>query len=117
MGVEFDTEQVPRLALVPVGSRPDRGQAGHVRIGYGGRGLDPDPGLVRKRANLPDDREAGIARRPVDGRGIQEVVKTFLVLEVTSHLDDRGRVHDDAEIAAKIRALLQRLLEALAEAL
>ena len=88
-----------------------------MRLGHGGRGLDPDPGLVLKGANLPDDAEARVARRPVDRRGIEEVVEALLILEVAGHRDQRGRIDHDAQVAAKIGTLLQRLLEALPEAL
>src|SRR5256886_10809211 len=46
MAVEGDAEQVPGLAFVPVGRRPDIRQGRHVRLGHRGRRLDADPGLV-----------------------------------------------------------------------
>src|SRR2546421_2719392 len=63
MPVELDAEQIPGLALVPVGSRPHLRQAGRVRVRHGGGRLDSDSGLVLERAHLPDHGKARVARR------------------------------------------------------
>src|SRR5437660_5933532 len=105
--VEGDAEEVPGLAFVPVGGRPDRRQARHMGVGHARGDLDPDPGLVGQRANLPDDREAGVASRPVDRRRIEKVVESLLGLEIASHLDQRTGLEHDAEVAAEVGALLQ----------
>src|SRR5712691_10791492 len=69
--IELDAEQVPGLPLVPIGGGPDWGKARDVRIGHGRGCLDPDPGLVGQRAYLPDDGEAWVASRPIDGGRIE----------------------------------------------
>src|SRR5947209_16754727 len=107
MTVELDPEQVPGFTLVPVCRGPDGRQAGRVRIGHRRRRLDADTGFLGQRANLPDDGKAGRARRPVDRRRVEEVVKAFLLLQVARDLDDRLRPDHDAQVAAEIRALLQ----------
>src|SRR5579864_3908042 len=113
--IEGDAQQIPGLPLMPVGRRPDAGQAGNVRIGHGGGCFDSNPGFVLQGPHFPDHSEAWIARRPVDGRGIEEVVEAFLVLEVARHLDDGLGRDDDTEVAAEFRALGQGIRKTLAD--
>src|SRR5256712_3709610 len=117
VAVEPDAEQVPGLALVPVRSGPDRREAGDVWIRHGGGGLDPDPRLVGQRANLPYDGEAGVAGRPIDRCRVKQVIESLLRLEIAGDLDQGSRLEHDAEVAAEVRALLRRRLEAVAEPL
>src|SRR6184192_742114 len=117
MAVKADAEQVPGLAFVPVGGGPDRGQAGGVWIRHRGGGLDPDPGLVCQRAHFPDQRESWIARRPIDGCRIKEIVESLILLEVTGQLHQRAWFDDNTQVAAEVRAFLQGLLEPIADPL
>ena len=73
-----------------------------MRVGHAGVGLDPDSGLVRQGTHLPDDGETRIAGRPVHGGGVEEVIEALLLLEVTGHINDRGRLDDDAQVAAEV---------------
>src|SRR5437588_8558710 len=107
VAVELDAEQVPGLPFVPAGGRPDRRQAGDVGVGHGRGGLDPDPGLLRQRAHLPDYGETRIASRPVDGRRVQEVIESLVRLEVAGEVHYHLRLDDDAEVAAEVGTLLQ----------
>src|SRR5207245_11752674 len=115
--VELDAEQVPGLPLVPVGGGPDRGKARDVRIGHGRGGLDPNPGLVGQRAYLPDDGEAWVASRPIDGGGIETVIESFLIPEIAGDIDQAGGIDHDAEVASEVGTLLNGRLEAVAEPL
>src|SRR2546430_6910234 len=117
MAIELDAEQVPGFPFVPIGSRPYIRQGWHVRLGHRGRRLDADPGLVCQRAHLPHDREAGIARRPIDRRRVEEVVEALFIPQITGDLHHRVGIDDDAQVAAEVRTLLQRLREAVAQTL
>src|SRR5207237_10906974 len=85
MTVEGDAEEVPGLAFVPVGGRPDRRQARHMGVRHARGGLDPDPGLVAPRATLPYDCAGGLARRPGDRRRIVKLGESLTRLEIASH--------------------------------
>src|SRR4029077_11085725 len=115
--VKLDAEQVPGLPLVPVGGGPDRGKARDVRTGQGRGCLDRDPRLVGQRAYLPDGGEAWVASRPIDGGRIEKVIESFLIFEIAGHLDHRGRLDHDAEVAAEVGTLLNGRLKALAQPL
>src|SRR5919204_6218990 len=80
MAIELDAKEIPGFALVPVCRRPDRRQAGHMRIRHARRALDPDPRAIGEGPNLPDDGEAWVSSRPIDRGVVEEVIKAFLIL-------------------------------------
>jgi hypothetical protein len=59
-----DAEEVPRLALLPVGGRVDLDDGGDVRVGVRAGDLEPDPAVVGDRQQVVDGVQlaAGVVR-------------------------------------------------------
>jgi len=69
---EEDSKQIVNLALVPVGTIKEGGDAGNGG-GLVGVGLDPDSGVVAHTEQVVDDLEALVTGGEVDGGDIADL--------------------------------------------
>ena len=116
---EFDTHQVINFPLMPIGSRPDAGDAGALRhgapVGPGQGHSQANTVIVRDGVQLIDRDETGfdpLAEAIHAGQVEQQVVMQVRgIAEKASHIQQSLTIKGNGDIAAKLRYVPHRIRE------